>query len=139
MPAVIGLQANVLLQVKLWQILRTSTLPKNTDETKRYSKSEQGTTTHPHHRNGGPPSKRPPSRLHRAASWQGASYVVVVVVVVVVFTSTHRYNAVRGHKTGSNNSDSVAQLIQRSTSHARIVCSMARTLWRIVARFSALV
>ena len=26
--------------------------------------------------------------------------VVVVVVVVVVLTSTHRYNAVRGHRTG---------------------------------------
>ena len=31
--------------------------------------------------------------------------VVFVVVVVVVFTLlTHRYNAVRGHRTGSNNS-----------------------------------
>ena len=29
---------------------------------------------------------------------------VVVVVVVVVLTLTHRYNAVRGHRTGSNNS-----------------------------------
>ena len=27
-----------------------------------------------------------------------------VIVVVVVFTLTHRYNAVRGHRTGSNNS-----------------------------------
>ena len=30
--------------------------------------------------------------------------VVVVVVVVVVFTLTHGYNAVRRHRTGSNNS-----------------------------------
>ena len=30
--------------------------------------------------------------------------VVVVVVVVVVLTLTHRHNAVRGHRTGSNNS-----------------------------------
>ena len=30
--------------------------------------------------------------------------VVVVVVVVVVLTLTHRYNAVLGHRTGSNNS-----------------------------------
>ena len=30
--------------------------------------------------------------------------VVVVVVVVVVLTLIHRYNAVRGHRTGSNNS-----------------------------------
>ena len=29
-----------------------------------------------------------------------ATVVVVVVVVVVVLTSTHRYNAVRGHRTG---------------------------------------
>ena len=29
---------------------------------------------------------------------------VVVVVVVVVLTLTHGYNAVRGHRTGSNNS-----------------------------------
>ena len=29
---------------------------------------------------------------------------VVVVVVVVVLALTHRYNAVRGHRTGSNNS-----------------------------------
>ena len=28
---------------------------------------------------------------------------VVVAVVVVVVTSTHRYNAFRGHRTGSNN------------------------------------
>ena len=28
--------------------------------------------------------------------------VVVVVVVVVVLTLTHRHNAVRGHRTGSN-------------------------------------
>ena len=27
-----------------------------------------------------------------------------VVVAVIVVTSTHRYNAVRGHRTGSNNS-----------------------------------
>ena len=30
--------------------------------------------------------------------------VVVVVVVVVVLTLIHRYNAVRGHRTGSNSS-----------------------------------
>ena len=30
--------------------------------------------------------------------------IVVVVVVVVVLTLTHRYNAFRGHRTGSNNS-----------------------------------
>ena len=30
--------------------------------------------------------------------------VVVVVVVVVVLTLSHGYNAVRGHRTGSNNS-----------------------------------
>ena len=30
--------------------------------------------------------------------------VVVVVVVAVVLTLTHRYNAVRGHRTGSKNS-----------------------------------
>ena len=30
--------------------------------------------------------------------------VVVVAVVVVVLTLTHGYNAVRGHRTGSNNS-----------------------------------
>ena len=29
---------------------------------------------------------------------------IVVVVVVVVLTLTHRYNAFRGHRTGSNNS-----------------------------------
>ena len=29
---------------------------------------------------------------------------VVFVVVFVVLTSTHGYNAVRGHRTGSNNS-----------------------------------
>ena len=78
-----------------------------------------------------------------SSTWYEYYYVVVVSIVVyrpvIVVTFTHRYDAVRGHKTGSNNSDSVAQLIQRSTSHARIVCSMARTLWRIVARFSALV
>ena len=28
--------------------------------------------------------------------------VLVVVVVVVVFTLSHRYKAVRGHRTGSN-------------------------------------
>ena len=32
------------------------------------------------------------------------SYMVVVIVVVVVLTLTHGYNAVRGHRTGSNNS-----------------------------------
>ena len=31
-------------------------------------------------------------------------FVVVVVVVVVVLTLTHRHNAVRGHRTGSNSS-----------------------------------
>ena len=30
--------------------------------------------------------------------------VVVVVAVVVVLTLSHGYNAVRGHRTGSNNS-----------------------------------
>ena len=33
-----------------------------------------------------------------------AVVVVVVVVVAVVLTLTHRYNADRGHRTGSNNS-----------------------------------
>ena len=32
-----------------------------------------------------------------------AVVVVVVVVVAVVLTLTHRYNPVRGHRTGSNN------------------------------------
>ena len=38
-------------------------------------------------------------------AWRESSKQLVVVVVVVVFavvlTLTHRYNAVRGHKTGS--------------------------------------
>ena len=32
------------------------------------------------------------------------SWVMRVVVVVVVLALIHRYNAVRGHRTGSNNS-----------------------------------
>ena len=33
-----------------------------------------------------------------------SSYIYyIVVVVVAVLTLTHRYNAVRGHRTGSNN------------------------------------
>ena len=36
---------------------------------------------------------------------QGVRYALpLVVVVVVVLTLTRRYNAVRGHRTGSNNS-----------------------------------
>ena len=31
-----------------------------------------------------------------------STYSVVVVVVAVVLTLTHRYNADRGHRTGSN-------------------------------------
>ena len=44
--------------------------------------------------------------LYHSLLLQSASLVVVavVVVVVVVLTLTYRYNAVRGHRTGCNNS-----------------------------------
>ena len=45
-----------------------------------------------------------------------AAVVVVVVVVVVVLRLTHRYNAVRGHGTGSTNSCSSS-----SVQHARSI------------------
>ena len=42
------------------------------------------------------PGRRPPHVTGRRAK--------IVSFVVAVFTLTHRYNAVRGHRTGSNNS-----------------------------------
>ena len=44
--------------------------------------------------------------------------VVVVVVVVVFLTLTHRYNAVRGHRTGSNNSGA-EDYVSRKTNKIR--------------------
>ena len=48
-----------------------------------------------------------------SSTWYEYYYVVVVSIVVyrpvIVVTFTHRYDAVRGHRTGSNSSDVYAR------------------------------
>ena len=47
--------------------------------------------------------------------------VVVIVVVLVVLTSTHRYNALRGHRrTGSNNSGAEDYLRRKTNKKQKI-------------------
>ena len=44
----------------------------------------------------------------------GETYAeIVVVVVVVILTLTHRYDVVRGHRTGSNDSGAEGYLSER--------------------------
>ena len=49
----------------------------------------------------------------------GAAGAAATVVVVVVLTLTHRYNAVRGHRTGSNNSGPENYLRRKTNKNRR--------------------
>ena len=50
-----------------------------------------------------------------------------IVVVVVVVTLTHRYNAVRGHRTGSNNSRAEDYLRGKTNKKQKIIHTITET------------
>ena len=53
--------------------------------------------------------------------------VAVVVAVVVVFTLTHRCNAVRGHRTDSNNSGAEDYLWRKTSKRKKIMHTTTET------------
>ena len=54
-----------------------------------------------------------------ARSTNNYAYYVYNTAVVVVLTLTHRYNAVRGHRTGSNNSGAEDYLRRKTKKNGR--------------------
>ena len=70
-----------------------------------------------------PPIKQLATAVHRGPatrSWCGPLLLVLVDgIVVVVLTLTHGYNAVRGHRTGSNNSGAENYLRRKTNKNRR--------------------
>ena len=69
----------------------------------------------------------PPTRIGSNRLSIDLEPIVQGVLVVVVLTSTHRYNAVRGHRTGSNNSGAEDYLRRKNKKNQKILHTISET------------